>query len=207
MADGRPTKAWGSRLIPPHFGTRRFQFQFLLADVDQPILGADFLAEFVLLAYTANRQVLQGPSFDGFDPLAQPRFSPAHSSVASLLDEFPVAWNPPTPSKLPEHNVEDVIEREGQPLYARPRCLDQGKLALAKAEFQKLELARIIRRSDSPWASPLHMVLKSDGSWCPCGNYRCLNNVTRPDRYPFPDIGDFTNNLRDSKFFSKLDLV
>ena len=120
MADGRPTKAWGSRLIPLHFGTRLFQFQFLLADVDQPILGADFLAEFVLLAYTANRQVLQGPSFDGFEPLAQPRFSPAHSSVASLLDEFPVAWNPPTPSKLPEHNVEDVIEREGQPLYAWP---------------------------------------------------------------------------------------
>ena len=112
MADGRPTKAWGSRLIPLHFGTRLFQFQFLLADVDQPILGADFLAEFVLLAYTANRQVLQGPSFDGFEPLAQPRFSPAHSSVASvfklapdvasLLDEFPVAWNPPTPGKLPE---------------------------------------------------------------------------------------------------------
>ena len=34
-----------------------------------------------------------------------------------------------------------------------------------------------------------------------------LNNVTRPDWYPFPNIRDFTNNLRGCKFFSKLDLV
>ena len=86
-------------------------------------------------------------------------------------------------------------------------CLDQVKLVQAKAEFQKLELAGIIRQSDSPWASPLHMVQKSDGSWRPCGSYRCLNNVTRPDRYPLPNIHDFTNNLRGCKFFSKLYLV
>ena len=96
MADGRPTKAWGSRLIPLQFDSRRFQFQFLLADVDQPILGADFLAEFDHLVDTKNRQVLQNLCFE---PLASSRFSPANFSdasvcklapdVASLLDEFP----------------------------------------------------------------------------------------------------------------------
>ena len=54
--------------------------------------------------------------------------------------------------------MEHVIETEGQQLYARPRRLDQVKLAAAKAEFQKMEAAGIVRRSDSPWASPLHMV-------------------------------------------------
>ena len=92
MADGRPTKAWGSRLIPLQFGSRRFQFQFLLADVDQPILGADFLAEFDLLVDTKNRQVLQNRSFE---PLEPPRFSPADSSVASCVNSplmLPLSW-------------------------------------------------------------------------------------------------------------------
>ena len=46
-------------------------------------------------------------------------------------------------------------ETEGQPLYAHPRRLDQVKLALAKAEFQKMEAALTICPSDSPLASPL----------------------------------------------------
>ena len=58
-----------------------------------------------------------------------------------------------------------MIEREGQTLYARPRHLDQVKLNAAIAEFQKIEAAGVICRSDSPWASPLHMVPKPDGSW------------------------------------------
>ena len=95
----------------------------------------------------------------------------------------------------------------GQLFSVHHHCLDQVKLAEAKVEFQKLESAGIIRRSDSPWASPLHMVHKSDGSWHPCSHYCRLNNVTRPDRYPLPKIPDFTNNLRGCKFFSKLDLV
>ena len=81
------------------------------------------------------------------------------------------------------------------------------KLAAAEAEFRKLEAAGIVRHSDSPWASPLHMVPKPDGSWRPCGDYRHLNNATRPDRYPLPNLLDFTANLRGCTVFSKMDLV
>ena len=41
------------------------------------------------------------------------------------------------------------------------------KLSQAKDEFCKMEEIGIVRLSDSPWASPLHMVPKSTGEWKP----------------------------------------
>jgi hypothetical protein len=51
------------------------------------------------------------------------------------------------------------------------------------------------------------MVPKADGSFRPCGDYRCLNTVTEDDRYPLPSIQDFTANLAGCTVFSKIDLV
>ena len=39
--------------------------------------------------------------------------------VASLLKEFPAAWEPRQPGQLPAHKMEHVIETEGQPLFAQ----------------------------------------------------------------------------------------
>jgi hypothetical protein len=51
------------------------------------------------------------------------------------------------------------------------------------------------------------MVRKADGTWRPCGDYRRLNNVTKADRYPVPNIQDFTARLHGCSVFSKLDLL
>jgi hypothetical protein len=74
-------------------------------------------------------------------------------------------------------------------------------------EFRSLEKAGIVRRSNSPWASPLHMVPKQDGSWRPCGDYRRLNLATVHDRYPLPSILDLSARLNGCRFFSCIDLV
>ena len=85
--------------------------------------------------------------------------------------------------------------------------MDPQKYTTAKAEFEKMEVAGIVRRSNSPWSSALPMVPKPDGSWHPCGDFRQLNNATVPDKYPVPNICDFSNNVAGSQVFSTLNLV
>ena len=65
----------------------------------------------------------------------------------------------------------------------------------------------LIRRSNCPWSSPLHIVLKTDGGLRPCVDYRRLNEITVPDRYPVPNMQDFSARLAGSTIFSKVDLV
>ena len=73
-------------------------------------------------------------------------------------------------------------------------------------EFEFMLSHNIIRPSHSQWASPLHIVSKKDGSSRVCGDYRRLNALTIPDRYPLPRMEQFQYMLHGKKFFSKIDL-
>ncbi|UYV75780.1 hypothetical protein LAZ67_13001327, partial [Cordylochernes scorpioides] len=98
-----------------------------------------------------------------------------------------------------KHNVKHYIPTRGQPIHSKARRLDPQRLTLAKAEFQYILNNGIIRPSNSPWASPLHLVSKKDESLRPCGDYRRLNAVALPDRYPIPRLDDFHHILKEAE--------
>ena len=50
------------------------------------------------------------------------------------------------------------------------------------------------------------MVRKKDGSWRPCGDFRCLNLQTKPDNYTCPNIANLTARLAGCTIFFKIDL-
>ena len=70
-----------------------------------------------------------------------------------------------------------------------------------------MEAMCIVRRSSSPWSSPLHVVHKPSGGWRRCGDYRRLNTFTVDDRYLVPRLQDFTATLAGKTIFSQTDLV
>jgi cleavage and polyadenylation specificity factor subunit 1 len=214
-ADGTGIKSWGKILKSVCFGGRLFtDVPFVLAAVSKPILGADFFSRHKLLVDTAGNQVLDaatlsplGPSNSGSDTGLIAKLSAVPPPIRSLLAEFPGVVGDGANTPQPLHGVEHSIETKGRPLFAKSRRLDPDKLQTAQKEFRALEKAGIVRRSNSGWSSPLHMVPKPDGSFRPCGDYRRLNTITEDDQYPLPSIQDFTANLAGCTIFSKIDLV
>lgn len=65
----------------------------------------------------------------------------------------------------------------------------------------------VIQESSSPYASPVVLVRKSDGSLRLCVDYRRLNLKTRRDAFPLPRIDESLDALCDAKFFSTIDLA
>ncbi|XP_053734725.1 uncharacterized protein LOC128767052 [Synchiropus splendidus] len=213
-ANGSSIETFGTRSVTVNFNGHSFVFNFVIASIAVPIIGADFLCANSLLVDVANRRLIDAVTFASFPCQAGGPGSLTHASCVAtgdgyqkLLTDFPSLTTPAFSSSVAKHGVEHFIPTVGPPVFARARRLDTAKLAIAKEEFATMERLGIVRRSNSPWASPLHMVPKADGSWRPCGDFRRLNNVTAHDRYPIPHIQDFSVRLAGMKVFSKIDLV
>ena len=74
------------------------------------------------------------------------------------------------------------------------------------AEVDKMLAHDIIELSASGWSSPVVMAIKPDGSYRFCLDFRKVNEVTKKDAYPIPQMHGILDKLRSARYISKLDI-
>lgn len=101
----------------------------------------------------------------------------------------------------------DIPLVDDVPVRQRYRRIPPSEYEVVKGHINQLLSAQVIRESSSPYASPIVLVRKKDGSLRMCIDYRQLNSKTRKDAFPLPHIEESLDALSGACWFSTLDLA
>ena len=105
---------------------------------------------------------------------------------------------------LIEHEIKTG---DAEPVKQPPRRVPLAYADKEKAAIEDLKSKGVIRESVSPWASPIVLVSKKDGSVRPCVDYRKVNQLVKPDGFPLPRVQDCLDAVAGSSYFSTFDLT
>ena len=109
---------------------------------------------------------------------------------------------------LPERGLHDHaidLEPRQQPPFGKLYSMSPTELNALRVYLDKAIKAGIIQKLISSAASPVMLVLKTDGSLRLVIDYRRLNDITIKNCYPLPLISDMLDRLQGAKMFTKLD--
>jgi hypothetical protein len=130
-----------------------------------------------------------------------------HDLMALLLQEFDDIFA--TPTRLPPpHRLNHRIHLlpETAPVAVQPYRYPRLVKDELERQCQEMLQQGIIRPSSSAFSSPVLLVKKHDGSWRFYVDYRALNAHTVCDMFPILVIEERLDELRGSRFFTKIDL-
>lgn len=122
--------------------------------------------------------------------------------IESFLDIFAFG-NELGDCSIAAHKIELLEEK---PISMAPYRLSLAMRQTVLKQVREWIEAGVVRPSRSPWASPVVVVPKKDGSSRICVDYRRVNKATRRDAYPLPNLDDLFACLNGSTVFSSIDL-
>ena len=214
-ANGTSIQTYGEQEVNIRLSGQTYSWTFIIADVRHPLLGADFLSHYSLVVDVARHRLLNTDTYTSV-PLCISNVEEninllsTDDTYSDIIKDFDDVFKPElrlSPGAAAKHGVQHFIKTTGPPVYSRYRRLRPDLHHIAKEAFTEMEKMGVCSKAATPWASPLHMTPKKDGTWRPCGDYRRLNLITEPDHYAMPNISDLTSSISTSRVFSKLDLL
>ena len=148
----------------------------------------------------------QAPTEGQLPPIPASLTSEQQRDLRKLLQEYQDVFSkqgdPISSTSLVEHEIHTT----GRPI--RQPFRRQNPIIREIEQQQVKEMLRdgVIRPSSSPWASPVVMVKKKDGSMRFCVDFRQMNDATIKDAHPLPRIDDTLESLYGAQYFTTLDL-
>lgn len=133
--------------------------------------------------------------------------SMAPKELQPLLESYQDIFREPKglpPYRLQDHKIPLIAG--SQPVNQRGYKVPYIQKTEIENQVKEMLQSGIIQASTSPFASPVILVKKKDGSWRMCVDYRKLNDITVKNKYPIPIIDELLDELRGASWFTKLDL-
>jgi len=141
---------------------------------------------------------------DSGDKLTNTQQKTLYNTLLAFADVFTAGDDDMGHTDLLPHTIPTGI---AQPIRQAPRRAPLCHRETVRKLLDDMLAKDVITPSKSPWASPVMLVQKKDGSVRFCIDYRKLNAVTQRDAYPLPRIDETLDTLSGSKWFSTLDLL
>lgn len=133
--------------------------------------------------------------------------APTPPVITSVLQDYQDVFAEPKtlpPARALDHRI--PLKPNTSPSSQRPYRCPYVQKAVVEKLVQQMLASGIIQHSNSPFAAPILLVKKKDGSWRFYVDYRKLDDSTIKDKFPIPLIDDLLDELNVKKFFSWIDL-